>query len=76
MLAWVWASHFKVLCQSLFMLWVRHCQGSYPIRGQVLLRVNRSDHNTIVDIKGIIVEWGLMVVLMAEVMILTYLYFE
>ena len=30
-----WASHFKVL--KFFMLWARHCQASYPVRGQDLL---------------------------------------
>ena len=59
-----------------FVLWARHCQGSYPIQGQVLFTVDRSDNSIIVDVKGIIVEWGLMVVLMAEVIILTYIYLE
>ena len=38
--AWAWAlaSQFKVLRQSFFcMLWARHCQANYPVRGQVLL---------------------------------------
>ena len=29
-------SHFKVLHQSFFRLWARHCQASYPVQGQVL----------------------------------------
>ena len=38
-LAWALASHFKVLRQSFFVLWARHCQVSYPVRGQVLLQI-------------------------------------
>ena len=37
MLASTWVSHFKVLRQSFFKLWARHCQVSYLVWGQVLL---------------------------------------
>ena len=30
-------SHFKVLRHSVFRLWTRHCQASFPVRRQVLL---------------------------------------
>ena len=35
-----WGSHFKVLRQSFFILWARHCQVSYPVLAQVLFKVD------------------------------------
>ena len=37
---WALVSHLKVLHRSLFMLWLRHCQVSYFVRGQVLFIIS------------------------------------
>ena len=46
MSAWALASHFKVVTSKLFMLWARHCQASYPVRGQQAM------FNAVVCVKG------------------------